>query len=78
MVEEVSVCLQEVCSQCPRLSFLTDSEVLSVASHIGHPRAIMPMISRVLPGVVGVRVVEALASTSHSTNIAPDPSEGLH
>ena len=37
----------------------------------------MPLISRVLPGVVGVRVVEALASTSHSTNIAPDASEGL-
>lgn len=64
VVHKVQGHLKESCSQFPRLSYLSDKEVLRVMSHNGDPMAIMPLITRVFPSIKSLQCTEIISNQS--------------
>ena len=57
-MKSVQCQLEVACCQCPRLSYLTDSEILKVASNSGNPVSIIPLISKIFPAVHNLKLIE--------------------
>ena len=58
VVQSVQCQLEVACCQCPRLSYLTDREILKVASNSGNPVSIIPLISKIFPAVHNLKLIE--------------------
>ena len=49
------------------MSYLTDNEILKVASHSGSPVPIIPLISKIFPAVHNLRLIEVSVAANDPT-----------
>ena len=68
VVQSVRCQLEVACCRCPRLSYLTDNEILKVASHSGNPVPIIPLISKIFPAVHNLRLIEVSVAANDPTH----------
>ena len=68
VVQSVQCQLSVACCQCPRLSYLTDSEILKVASNSGNPVSIIPLISKIFPAVHNLKLIEVSIAANDPTH----------
>ena len=68
VVQSVQCQLEVACCQCPRLSYLTDSEILKVASNSGNPVSIIPLISKIFPAVHNLKLIEVSVAANDPTH----------
>ena len=50
--------IETAVEKCPRLSYLSENDVLAVMSNLGNPVPLLPIISKVFPAVKLVRFTE--------------------
>ena len=53
----------------PRLCYVSEKELLTVVSCRGDPVPVLPVLSRLFPGLCSVRITE-LAPSKHTTSLA--------
>lgn len=76
VIEAARPHLRELCSVLPRLSYLSDADVLRVVAHTGSPASLLPLVRRMFPSLGGLRFVGSASSGSPSAPVCSSSGSG--
>ncbi len=72
---KVKTILDKTVGEFPRLCYVTDRDLLTVACNRGNPVPIIPIITRVFPAVHSLRFTE-LVPSKHTLTLSGQEEEG--